>query len=609
MDRKERARPKHGGFFGPLLRDTRANVMLIGAASIIPLVGLIGGAVDMSRAYLVKTRLQQACDAGTLAARKEMAGTVAANGGVPEKALAIGNQFFDANFIDGTHGSYNRMFAIDAGSDTRLDGTASVDLPLTLMTVFGLTETDIAVACSAELNLPNIDVVLVLDQSGSMNASRMDALRQAVFAFYDQVHQVKPENARIRIGVVPYSGAVRVGALLRAKDPDFLADSWTYQSREPVFRRMLPPNLDNMYSTDMNHFKWSWSSSNRNNCNNYNNRTFNHGGTVYTVSNAALFNRYFGTSGSTAACLANIVKSGPLESASESRWRGTLYLHKAETFNTSQFKRGVEVTTSTGDHGEDVQSVWNDCIEERATVAATSFSPIPAGALDLDIRLIPAKARPETQWKPMWPQITYTRPGAAEVLTIDEPERGFNCPSPARKLAEYPLAGTARNVDFQSYINGLVPTGGTMHDIGMIWAGRFISTAGIFGDENEIAPNGNPISRHIVFMTDGEMGASPQNTTSYGNYDMDGRFAGFKSGGWGEAQLAAIHNARLAAICDRIKNDNVTIWSITFGLEQNQYTRGCASGNARAFEATDAPTLAQRFRQIAGAIAELRLVE
>ncbi len=605
MDRKSSFGWFRGGLVKALLRDTRANVMLIGAASVIPLIGVIGGAVDISRAYLVKTKLQQACDAGTLAARKDMAGAVDANGGVPASSLAMGQDLFDINFAEGAYGTSDLSFTITPATDTSLSGQASVDLPLTLMTVFGFTETQIEVACSAELNLPNIDVVLVLDQSGSMTATRVSALRDAVFAFYDTVHEVKPENARIRIGIVPYSGAVRVGALLSAKDPDFLADSWTYQSREPVFRRMLPLDLANMYSTDNSHFRWAWNSTNRSKCANYNG-TFTHGNTIFTVTDAKLFDKYFG---SNAACLANIVKSGPLETTSELPWRGTLYLHKAKTFDTSQFKRGVEVTNSTGDHGSEVRSTWNDCIEERATVATSSFSPIPTGALDLDIKLVPTSARPETQWKPMWPNITYTRPGAAELLTIDQPERSFNCPSAARKLAEYPRTGSSRNADFQSYINSLTPTGGTMHDIGMIWGARLISTSGIFGDENLSAPNGNPISRHIIFMTDGEMGSSPSNTTSYGNYDMDGRFAGFKSGGWTEAQLAAIHNARLAAICERIKNDNVTIWSITFELAQNQYTRGCASGSARAFEATGSAALAQRFRQIAASIAELRLVE
>ena len=600
------------GLLSALLRDTRANVMLIGAAAVIPLIGMVGGAVDMSRAYLVKSRLQQACDAGTLAARKEMAGAVNSQSGVPTNATNTGKAFFDANFSDGQFGSTDRVFTMVPGNDTRLDGSASVTLPLTLMAVFGLSETEISVDCSAELNLPNIDVVLVLDQSGSMNAKRMSALREAIFAFYDQIHDVKPEGGRVRIGIVPYSGAVRVGALLREKNPNYLANSWTYQTREAIFRRLLPLDMANLYSTDENHFRWNWTSELRTQCQNRIG-TFIRNGTNYVVSEASLVEGFYPNGSVRAACMAKIAKSGPDESVSETPWIGfSHYLLSPKVLDTSKFKLGQAVTTPTGELGVDVTSVWNDCIEERATVATTNFSPIPKDALDLDLRLIPTATKPETQWKPMWPEITYTRPSASNRITrTNDATRGFNCPSYARKLAEYPRTGKTRNASFDSYIKSLSPTGGTLHDIGMIWGAHLLSPHGIFGDENQTASNGYPISRHIVFMTDGEMGASPIKTSGYGNYDMDGRFAGFSGSGWSETALATIHNRRLAAICDRVKNENIVIWTVTFGLPQNQFTKGCASGATRAFEVVDdkdASGLADRFRAIAGEIAELRLV-
>ena len=57
-------------FMTRLGRDQRGNTIAIVAAAIVPLLGMIGGGIDMSRLYLAKTRLQQACDAGALAGRK-----------------------------------------------------------------------------------------------------------------------------------------------------------------------------------------------------------------------------------------------------------------------------------------------------------------------------------------------------------------------------------------------------------------------------------------------------------------------------------------------------------------------------------------------------------
>ena len=66
------ARPR--GFMSALARDVRGNTLAIMAAALIPLAGLVGGGIDISRMYITKTRLQHACDAGALAGRKAMGG-------------------------------------------------------------------------------------------------------------------------------------------------------------------------------------------------------------------------------------------------------------------------------------------------------------------------------------------------------------------------------------------------------------------------------------------------------------------------------------------------------------------------------------------------------
>ncbi|PKN45786.1 MAG: hypothetical protein CVU59_08010 [Deltaproteobacteria bacterium HGW-Deltaproteobacteria-17] len=80
--------------------------------------------------------------------------------------------------------------------------------------------------------------------------------------------------------------------------------------------------------------------------------------------------------------------------------------------------------------------------------------------------------------------------------TGNQARPGYTCPAPARRLAEITRG------DLQTYVNSLVPTGQTYHDIGMVWGARFISPRGIFAADNETAPNGDAVARHIVFMTD-----------------------------------------------------------------------------------------------------------
>lgn len=623
----------NSGFLARLRRDERGNTLALVAAGVLPLIGVVGGGLDASRMYLAKSRLQQACDAAALAARKELAGSSITGGTIPSAIDNKARRYFDINFTPGMYGTQNSDFELAAGSATRMDGSASVEVPTTLMKVFNFDKIDIAVTCSADLNLPNIDVVLVLDQSGSMDGQRIADLKEAVLAFYDEVMAAKPANARVRIGVVPYSSAVRVGQVLYAKNPNFIANSWVYQTREAESetvvdqpaepggwelysdgREWLPRDKSNLNSSNTSHYRWKTNDSGDDaNCNAYDG-TYNVSGEQWVIGNDDYYKNIWsdGNSNWRGACQGSVKRYRYKEgkpATYKQQWR---YKHLSKTMDTSVFKTFAKTTTiGTGSKGGNTTSTWNGCIEERATVAATNFDPIPAGALDLDFELVPQAGNPDTQWKPMWPQITYNRTTGPDPQYYDSARstRGFSCPTIARTLREYPLSGGMRNSDFENYINSFDANGGTIHDVGLIWGARFISPNGIFASDNATAPNGDPIARHIIFMTDGAMAPPPSHLVAHGNYDMDGRLAGFKSGGWSESELALIHNARLDALCTRIKNKNITIWTVAFELPLNAHTRGCATGNSRAFEANNKAQLVQKFRDIAGSIAELRLVQ
>ena len=241
------------GFLMRLLRDERAATLPIMAAAIFPLAGLVGGGVDMGRMYLTKTRLQQACDAGALGGRKVMAaGTWDANGNAANTAAL---RFFDANFSTGDYGTGARTRAFSESGGT-VTGNVSAVVPMTIMRVFGKIEETILVRCSAQLKLPNTDVMFVLDLSGSMArdannvevasgpTSRIVALRGATKCFYEVVALVDtPEDCgftpsggtapgvQIRFGFVNYGSMVNVGKLL---PQSAMADHWTYQSRREL---------------------------------------------------------------------------------------------------------------------------------------------------------------------------------------------------------------------------------------------------------------------------------------------------------------------------------------------------------------------------------------
>jgi Flp pilus assembly protein TadG len=246
------------GFLARLRGDEAGNTIAIFAAAVIPTIGLIGGAVDMSRIYLVKTSLQAACDAGSLTGRKTMAIGNWADDNFQARTEA--NTMFDANFSSGSYGSGNLNRTFMENGAGNVEGTASARLPMSLMKVLGNEAVDIKVTCQSELRIPNTDVMFVLDTTGSMadvipgatgntaSFSKIKGLKLAVKCFYEalakkNITQVtkaecgqaedpsstKSDNTKVRFGFVPYAVNVNVGKILPF---DFMANSWTYQSRQ-----------------------------------------------------------------------------------------------------------------------------------------------------------------------------------------------------------------------------------------------------------------------------------------------------------------------------------------------------------------------------------------
>lgn len=205
-----------------LWKDQNGNAIIFLGASLIPLLALIGGGVDASRGYMAKSRLQQACDAGTLAGRRAIE-----TNNFDANARAEAQRLFDANFENDYLGSNNTKFIATAvNSGATIAGVASTEVPTALMRIFGYETIDLSVSCQAFLDVKNADITFVLDTTGSMaipisgGSTRIQALRDAAKDFYkllDNATQVG--NARIRYSFVPYSSTVNVGNILVNQNP------------------------------------------------------------------------------------------------------------------------------------------------------------------------------------------------------------------------------------------------------------------------------------------------------------------------------------------------------------------------------------------------------
>lgn len=631
------------GVLHRLSRDTSGNTLALMAAALLPMLGIVGGAVDMSRAYLASSRLQQACDAGVLAARKRL-GTVADDSEqVSGEAAEIGQRFFNLNFRDASYGTEDRRFQMQLADDSTVTGEASVTVPTAVMTVFGFEAIPVSVSCEATMSVQNLDVMMVLDVTGSMrhtnagdSMSRLESLKQVIRDFYRQVDAATAGGSVIRYGFVPYSTHVNVGHLLQ---DEWVADVWEYETR--VWKGAYDTPAadvweDNVVVLGGTSTDWTTISD--------------YPATISTGTTEDLGDSYACTGTTPAGTLSRtdtvtatrtvkhttpkatetIEDISRLENGTDYRTRLVGRTCEVQQRVTSNYRTTLERHTYLAAEGQKIWYYTNwdmdttswrtdrpGCMEERQTYMIEDYDNVDLDkALDLDIDLVPQPGKPETQWGPHWPEIVWTRqlyPNGSGAMTEkhiriadDYAQTGLwwmsHCTSAkARKLA--PISET----ELESYLATLYPQGATYHDIGMLWGARLISPTGLFASENADDPDRGPIARNLIFLTDGQ--TEPYDVAS-GAYGLEPlRKEKRENKRWLPSSSLSLKQhveERFKFICKEVKKRNITVWVIAFGTEANDAMVECA-GEGRYFEAANADELGEAFRTIAGSFGDLRI--
>jgi Flp pilus assembly protein TadG len=661
-ERKEKTGPpsfpaQGRGFLARLLGDARGNTLAIVGAALIPLTAMIGSGVDMSRAYMAKTRLQSACDAAALAGRRVMQ-----NDQLSAEVTAESIRFFNFNFRQGLYGTDTFTPAVTRPTAGTVRVTASTRIPTAIMHMFGFDTLPLDVTCDASLNFVNTDVMLVLDVTGSMDETlagtkKIVSLRDAVMALYDELRpvqtQLESNGLRLRYGVVPYSSSVNVGTLIRAANPAFLADSHAYQSRVANYTNQTSTSTVNgpyweYYASAVPYHTASTDSAasiSQANCLKFMRNEAFTPFTITPISNHAVApatlietafphdgtatsggnNGEWGwtnapdTSGNDRTC-----RRKRTDTTTTYRYTYSNDTYRQVVFDTSQYKLGNAVTIATNDSGSTAlpgsysplqlptagtgmattSATWNGCIEERrttSTIGSSSGFTIPALASDLDIDGIPDSE--ETRWRPMWPAVVHTRTagtttaGSGTAMTSQDSSY-YACPAEARRLQAW------NRGQMQSYVNALQPIGGTYHDIGLIWGARMISSGGIFADSPNNF-NSMPVNRHVIFMTDGQLAPNCNSYTSYGVEQHDVRVTGSSAC----SQQYDRHLQRFRMLCNAIHGMNVSVWVIAFGTTMSADMQNCASNPAQASTSANRDQLIAKFREIGNNIGALRLTQ
>ena len=628
-------------FLGRLRRDRRGNTLAMMAAFLLPICALAGSAIDMARLYVVKVRLQQACDAGALAGRKFMTSSAATT--LDTTAAARAQTFFTNNFESNWMKTSSVVFTPTKTADQQVAGTASAVVPMTIMKMFGQGNQTLSVTCEARFDVADTDIVFVLDTTGSMackpedsdtacsnsladavtytrpssnksavagyagstgyrvpektngsgvNISRIQALRTAVIDFYNTIDENVDSSTHVRYGFVTYSSMVNAGKAVMEVGADNIiggsgSGSWTYQSR--------------IVNDDYTISNGSWTdlspTRNQTQCNALSTTRDPATAKTYASNGTAQRTEYRWLTGSgTNRCQYRNSTLGP-------QWK-----YQPQSWPVGPYVGGGTIADPTSVNGGTTR--WMGCLEERDTTAGVDTFDNDNLPPDLDPDL-PGTTN-ATRWRPYWPDVEYVRPtynayplSNGESSTYEsymDPDRlilGKNgCAKPIRRLDEMSAADVSTFVSASDF----VPLGGTYHDIGMIWGVRLISPNGIFAADTAAWPGRQQPKRIIVFMTDGAMSPSVDAYSMYGVEQLDRRVTNGATN-----NRTTYHNARFLAECTKAKSMNIDVWTIAIAPDEDDNLTACATVATQAFHTTSGTGLSDAFKAIAKQVAMLRI--
>ncbi|MEO9633836.1 MAG: pilus assembly protein TadG-related protein [Parasphingorhabdus sp.] len=641
---------------GALRSDTAGNVYAMAAAAMFPIAGVIGGGVDIGRAYMAQARLQQACDAGALAGRRSMSGAFMSTADAVEA-----RKFFDFNFPAGSfdtdpfasvNGNANPRF-VDGPGDKTVNGYVETTLNTSIMKIFGYKKMTLKADCTSRLDIGNVDVMMVLDVTGSMDRKpngystsnqsekKITGLKDAVEDFYDILGSGGgAQGSQIRYGFMPYNAMINVGETLYDENPSWLVggvgtaeeDEWNYQTRRAHWQ--IPgTGLTTTYE-QINVAGASgndrWACENKFGKNQSTPPLWNPSDDGYGSGTPLTQNGYYyefsyysyrRRSRNNKECIRQVDRydSPPVKStewqpgAVFDFWEYDEFDHDVSAYVESIKSSNPAAVRPTlynnpSDDTDGPSDRWNGCIEERDTYQdiISTTNAIPANAYDLDIDLLPTNKA--TRWRPYWDDVQYSRSGGGLSSS--------SCPAEGRKLAEYAsydsdpgldsTGSTIYSGNLESYINGLSPNGYTNHTIGMTWGARFLSPTGLFATENSTSKNGFNISRHLIFMTDGDLNVNPDIYNIYGFNELDGRLGPTNIN---KTEYMARQAQRFQLMCSAVKAQGITVWVIQFTNSSTiqSHLLSCATSSSHAAAATSNTALQSAFGDIAKTIGGLRL--
>jgi Flp pilus assembly protein TadG len=195
-------------FLSRFLAEERGGAVPMFALAIVPVIGLVGAAVDYSRGNAARTAMLGAIDATALMLSRDAATMT------PAEVTTKANAYFNAQFNRPEVANLQVTATVtspQAGSFT-LTMTATGNVPTTFTKLLGQTKLDISSTADVKWGIKKLELALVLDNTGSMAQSgKLTQLKSAAHNLLTTLQNAAKQPGDVKVAIVPFDTTVKIG--------------------------------------------------------------------------------------------------------------------------------------------------------------------------------------------------------------------------------------------------------------------------------------------------------------------------------------------------------------------------------------------------------------
>lgn len=554
-------------------RCQRGNTAMITGLLAIPMIVVIGAAVDLSRANTVRVHAAIALDSAILATAKELA-----SGTDEAAAIAAGEATFAENISTLAVEANCAAPTITADLvNRRVIGQANCDIDLTIASVVRGDSMAVTPQAEAAYGGDKIEIALMLDVSGSMRGQRMTDLKAAANTLIDTLIPTSG-TGDVRIALAPYSTAINAGS---------------YGDVATGITDLYAHTINNL-GADPNRLVNALANGGAG-------ETFDLVDAIGTGGLGTLPQEFF------ACASGNWTRTvcGRTNHSSDGCDNGTWYTVDITALAPSAYPLHVCDSHLYFPNGEnacafsDTSTIWSpphtaDCIDRTGTnrqIAADwqalDWTAASLAYANFDFSVLGAEHAANVS-----AQNTncVTERAGAEAFTNADPilfpvrAESSSCP----RSAVEPL--TDNTTILKDAINGLYADGWTAGQLGVAWSWYTLSpewnTIWPFNRRSQADDTALRVRRYAILMTDGAF--NTHYATGQGNSDVQAR-----------------------ALCAAMRADGIEVFSVAFNApaSSQMLLRDCASSTSHYFAASSGAQLLAAYQAIAAEIGRVRLTQ